>query len=346
MQKRPRKQMARRSSYTKVERTNFSNPTHVTSMGDRTFRGFQCLNKDCTNFLFIQAETIDPDFEYPCEVCGFIHRTGETTVLYNYRLVDTRDDSVIEEGPFEILHDDYVSEAKEFKYCVVCGTLKPFELFDSHRSRRTGRQSECRVCKQVYNGIKNQTRLVEQHREASQKRRLYTHFEDQAKMDITAIYGRFGNCCFKCGVDLSGDLTAGVAKKEGNLDHTLPVYYLWPLTTDNATLLCRKHNGEKAEKWPGAYYSDGELRRLSALTGIEHRLLSGDPVFNPEAIERLRDPTFVESLFEKFARYPQELLRLRNRVLALNGFDFLDISIKVSPGWKKQADRLKEADSN
>jgi hypothetical protein len=332
--------MTRRSAYTKVERTNFSNPDHVKGMGDKTFRGFQCLNKTCTHFIFVQTETIDPDFEYTCAACGYVLKAGETTTLYDYELIDKRDGSLTEKGPFEILHDDYVSESKEFKYCVVCGTLKPFELFDSHGSRRTGRQGECRVCKQVYNGIKNQTRLVEQHREASQKRRLYTHFEGQEKMDIGTIYARFDHCCFKCGCDLSADLTAGVAKKEGNLDHTLPVFYLWPLTTDNATLLCREHNGEKAEKWPGAYYTDAELRRLSALTGIEYRVLSGDPQFNPIALEKLKCKAFIESLFEKFARYPQELLRLRNRILGQTGFDFLDVSAKISPDWKKQADSL------
>jgi hypothetical protein len=332
--------MARRAAYTKLERKNFSSPDHVKGMGDKTFRGFQCLEKECTEFIFVQAETIDPDFSIECPKCGFVHQAGETTALYDYELIDTRTDSKIESGAFEILHDDYIGEAKEFKYCIVCGALKPFELFGTHGTRRTGRQGECRTCKQVYNGIKNQTRLVEQHREASQKRRLYTHFEGSEKMDIAAIYARFGGQCFKCGVDLSADLTAGVAKKEGNLDHTLPVYYLWPLTTDNATLLCREHNGGKAEKWPGTFYTDSELRRLSALTGIEHRLMSGDPVVNPDAIMKLQDETFVESLFEKFARYPQELLRLRNRILGQTGFDFLEGNTRISPDWKKQADDL------
>ncbi|WP_136650219.1 hypothetical protein [Paracoccus aeridis] len=282
--------MARRAAYTKVERGSFLNPIHVTGMGDKTFRGFQCLNKDCTDFLFIRTETIDPDFEYPCPSCGFVHKAGESTTIYTYKLCDTRDDSLIEEGPFEILHDDYVNESGEYKYCIVCGALKPFELFDFHSARRTGRQGECRVCKQTYNAIKNGTRLAEQHREASQKRRLYTHFKSTGKIDIAEIYKRFENCCFKCGIDLSDDLTAGVAKKEGNLDHSLPVYYLWPLTTENATLLCRECNGEKAGKWPVNYYNDAQLKRLSVLTGIDHRLMAGDPTFNPSAIESLKDP--------------------------------------------------------
>lgn len=336
------KNMARRAAYTKVKRNNFSNPDHVKGMGDRTFRGFQCLNKQCEEFIFIQAETIDPNFEIECASCNFVHRAGDTTVLYDYNLIDTRDSSVIESGPFEILHDDYVNESKEFKYCIVCGALKPFELFDTHGSRKTGRQGECRICKQAYNGIKNQTRLVEQHREASQKRRLYTHFEDPTKLNIADIYARFDNACFKCGEDLSADLTAGVSKKLGNLDHTLPVFYLWPLTTNNATLLCKRHNGEKAEKWPGVFYSDAELRKLSGLTGIDYRVMKNGVSFNPDAIEKLKQPEFVDALFERYAAYPNELLRLRNRILENTKFDFLTISEKISPDWIKQADALRD----
>lgn len=333
--------MSRRAPYTKVRRSNFSNPKHVKGQGDKTFRGFQCLNKDCTSFLFIQAEVIDPNFEYRCGACGFTHKAGKSTKLYDYELIKSSDESIIKKGPFEILHDDYVNESKEFKYCIVCGTLKPFDLFDMHGSRRTGRQGECRVCKQVYNGIKNQTRLPEQHLEASFKRRLYTHFDDRSKIDISAIYERFENRCFKCGIDLSNDLTAGVQRKMGNLDHTLPVYYLWPLTTDSATLLCQQHNGEKAEKWPGEFYTgDDMLKRLSRLTGIAHGILAGEPHFNPQALKKLEDPEFVVDLFEKFARYPTELLMLRNRILTKSGFDFLNMSAKISPDWKKQADEL------
>lgn len=331
--------MARRATYTKIKRKNFSNPPHVDGMGDRGFRGFQCLNKECTNFIFCLDADISDDFDIQCSMCGFQHQAGETTTLYEFDLINETDNSVVQSGPFEILHDDYISEAKNFKYCIVCGSLKPFELFDRHSARKTGRQGECNLCKQVYNSIKNQTRLVEQHREASQKRRLYTQFET-SKFDIEAIYRRFGHKCFKCDLDLSADLAEDAGKKLGNLDHTLPVYYLWPLTTDNATLLCRAHNGGKAEKWPSAFYNDAELRRLSALTGIEYRTMAGPPIFNPDALERLKDARFVEGLFEKFARYPDELLRLRNRIRSATGQDFLNESSHLSGTWKVKADAL------
>lgn len=333
--------MARRQAYTKIKKSNFTRPEHVTGMGDRLFRGFQCLNVECTNFLFVPEEAIGLDFAIECPACRFVHKAAETTKVYDYELVDERDGQTIESGPFEILHDDYIAEAEQFKYCIVCGALKPVGLFDVHRSRRSGRQGECNLCKQVYNSIKNQTRLVEQHREASQRRRLYTQFEDPSKLSIETIYKRFGHRCFKCNIDLSGDLDAEITKKLGNLDHTLPVFYLWPLTTDNATLLCHRHNGEKAEKWPSAFYSDAELRRLAALTGIEYRVLAGGAYFNPTALERLKTGEFVERLFEKFARYPNELLRLRNRIIVATGFDFLTSSSRLSPAWKATADKLR-----
>jgi hypothetical protein len=335
--------MARRKAYTRIRRTNFVSPAHVAGMGDRLFRGFQCLNKDCTNFIFVPDDEVGLDFDIKCTACGFAHKAAESTKLYDYELIDERDGKTIEAGPFELLHDDYLGEAHRFKYCIVCGALKPIELFGLHAPRRSGRQGECRLCKQVYNGIKNQTRLVEQHREASQKRRLYTQFEDPAKLSIETIYKRFGHKCFKCNADLAGDLDADITKKLGNLDHTLPVFYLWPLTTDNATLLCRQHNGEKAEKWPRAFYTEAELRRLAALTGIEYKFLAGSPAFNPEALEQLKNGEFVEQLFEKFARYPDELLRLRNRIRSATGFDFLTSSTKLSGTWTSKADELRGA---
>lgn len=330
--------MARRKSYTEVKRTNFVRPEHVK---DKAFRGFQCLNINCTEFIVVEGEELDPDFWIECPSCGYVHQAGEVVNVYDYELIDKRDGSLLETGPFQILHDDYIRESQEYKYCIICGTLKPLHFFDRHKPRSTGRQGECKLCKKVYNGIKNQTRLVEQHREASQKRRLYTHFEDRHRLDIKAIYKRFDGCCFKCGVDLSTDLSAGEAAKEGNLDHTLPVYYLWPLTTNNATLLCKNHNGAKAEKWPRDFYNKTELKKLSALTGIDYKKLSGDPEYNPEALKKLQDGNFVEALFEKFAGYPDELLKLRNRIQAATGFDFLSVATNLSPDWVKRADEMK-----
>lgn len=303
-------------------------------MGDIAFRGFNCLNAECTNWIVVRDDEIGDVFEITCPACGFIHRSGEEIRFYNFTLRDIRSGQVIEQGEFAILVDDYITEADRYKYCIICNTLKPLDAFDKHGARSTKRQGECRLCKRVYNSIKNQTRTADQHREAAQKRRLYIDLSGGQRLDSATVVNRFGGRCFRCGVDLTPvDKTS-----ERHLDHTLPAVYLWPLTTENATLLCREHNSEKAGKWPNAVYSEDELRRLSALTGIDYAVLTAEPHFNPDAVERLRDPEVVDALVTKYAPCMEELIRVRNRLLDATGVDMFSISRIVSPAWIRRAD--------
>jgi len=326
--------MPRRKPYTRVVKIQQIRAEHVKGMGDVVFKGFQCLNSECQQFIFVRKDEVGEDFEIACPNCGAVLRSGNETTFYHYTLRDLRDDSVIEQGQFTILHDDYVSEAQEFKYCIVCNTLKPLQLFDRHRARKSGRQGECRLCKTVYNAIKNQTRLTDQHREAAQKRRMYLDLAGSEKLDSQKVFEQFGYKCFKCGKDLR-DVED---EKERPLDHTLPAVYLWPLTTENATLLCREHNGEKSGKWPSEYYSTEELKRLAVLTGIPFELLDGPPQYNPEAIVRLRQPEYVDQLLTKYSAYMSEIIKLRNRLLRDTGLDFFEHSAIISLGWVRMAD--------
>ncbi len=333
--------MARRSSYTTVTRIGFSRPDHVKGMGDRAFRVLQCLNPVCTEILVIDERDLEGDFCVDCPSCSFSLKMGEVLELYKYQVANRLTGETSPDEPAMVVHEDYVMRAARFKYCIVCGALKPLAEFDRHTARLTGRQGECNMCKQDYNSVKNATRTTEQHRIASQQRRLYVQFDSPQRLDINAIVERFDGRCFKCGKAVAIDDNDGESLK-ANLDHTRPVYYLWPLTTDNATLLCREHNGNKRHKWPGDFYSDVECRKLAGLTGIDYRDLIGKPVFNPDAIRRLRDGQFVEELFQKFARYPDDLLRLRNRIMDAEGFDFLSSAPRLSPDWKKRADDLRD----
>lgn len=301
-------------------------------MGDVVFKGFHCLDSQCTEFIFVRKDEVVQDFDIVCPSCGTHIRSGEETKFYDYELTDLTTDSVIESGSFAVLHDDYIAEAQEYKYCIVCNTMKPLHFFDRHSRRASGRQGECRLCKAVYNSIKNQTRLTDQHREAAQKRRLYIDLSGSSKINSKLIYERFGFQCFKCGKDLGE-----ADQAERNLDHTLPAVYLWPLTTENATLLCREHNAEKSGKWPSEYYSEQELRRLSILTGISYDTLSGSPHYNPEALNRLQDPVHIDNLLSKYAAYMLEIFRLRNRILRSEGFDFFEFSSSISPAWVRMA---------
>ena len=281
--------MARRKPYTRVNKEGQVRPGHVKDMGDVAFKGFQCLNSECTEFIFVRTDEIGEAFEITCPRCGDVLCSGGESKFFDYELSRLRDngkDETIETGEFVILHDEYVAEALEYKYCLLCNALKSVDLFDVHRSRKTGRQGECRLCKQLYNSIKNQTRLIDQHREAAQKRRLYVELSGGGRIDSESVRKRFKHKCFKCGEDLIGE----DAGPRGVLDHTLPARYLWPLSSENATLLCSRCNGNKAEKWPSEFYAPEELRRLSVLAGIGHELLAGEPHYNPEALRKLQNP--------------------------------------------------------
>lgn len=322
--------MPRRAAYTKVEKVDQARPDHVRGMGDVVFRGFQCPNGACTNWIFIRRDELMGTVDFTCSACNQRYRTGDTVELYDYRVVEMAIDEVIEEGTFAMLVDDYLEEAADFKYCIVCYAMKPLTLFDRHGARASGRQGECNQCKGTYNSIKNQTRIADQHREAAQKRRLYVDLSAETRVDSRAIRQRFDNKCFNC--------ERALGLNEGHLDHTLPVYYLWPMTTDDATLLCSTCNERKSGSWPGMFYSDKKLRLLAKMTGHGYRLLKGEWRFNPAAIARLEDPDFVDALFARYANYPEELIRLRNRVLDLTGHDFFRVVRGISERWVEQAD--------
>lgn len=316
--------MARRTPYTKVLKENQIREDHVKGMGDELYKGFQCLNSSCKNFLFVRNDEIHEEFVIECPKCHFILKSGGETKFYDYKLKHTVENRIIEEGEFTILHDDYINESQEYKYCIVCNTLKPTFLFDS--ARVSGRQGECRLCKAVYNSIKNQSRITDQHREAAQKRRMYLDLSGQHKIDSEVIHERFNFKCFKCGKDLSNVESA----KERPLDHTLPIYYLFPLDSQNTTLLCHDHNGKKSGKWPSEYYTTEELKKLSIITGIDFDILRGKPFYNPEAIENLKNSEIVDALLTKYSAYIDEIIKLRNRLVKEISFDFFKYSKIIS----------------
>lgn len=328
--------MPRRKAYTKVEKKNRLRAPHVKGMSDVAFKGFQCLNHDCRHFLFVRKDDTVGAFDIECPSCHQHLKAGEESKFFDYDLKLKADDSVVESGEFKILHDDYIAEAQEYKYCIYCNALKPLESFSQHGSRKqTGRQGECNLCKTIYNAIKNQTRLSDQHREAAQKRRLYMDLSGGGKIDSKAVGDRFGNACFNCNRDLLTNPT------EGRLDHTLSVYYLWPLTTETATLLCHKCNGNKAERCPSEFYSDGQRKRLAVITGLDYDLLSGSPTYNPQALDLLRTEKFVDDLLTKYSAYMDELIKLRNRIRRDTGLDFFQASKTISRIWIDKADALQ-----
>ena len=121
--------------------------------------------------------------EVNCPSCWLVMLSGDETQFYEYQLVDQRDNSTIEEGTFTILHDYYIEEAQEYKYCIICNTIKPLICLTGI-ALGIGRQGECRLCKAVYNSIKNKTRLTDQHakpRKAANVSRPICKYQNQQR---------------------------------------------------------------------------------------------------------------------------------------------------------------------
>ena len=316
--------MARRAPYTRVEKYGQHRPSHVKGMGDVVFKGFQCLRSDCREFIITRESQLGPDFEIVCRACNFTHTAGGETKFFDYRLVLKENLQKIEEGEFIILHDDYIREAQRFKHCLLCYALKPIELFDVHKARQSGRQGECRLCKTIYNGIKNQSRTTDQHREAAQRRRLYMRLSGEAgKIDSREIFEKFGGRCFNC----SRELQYTQSGQGFHLDHTLPIRLLWPLHTENATLLCSNCNNRKHDRWPSEFYKIPKLKTLARLTGYPYALVSGPPVVNEEAIaEILADP---DSFIEEWIHYPAAIRKVRRTIRQHTEVDIFERAVHI-----------------
>ncbi len=228
-----------------------------------------------------------------------------------------------------------IERASRWKYCRVCEWLQPLENFHKHkptgRSFRSGRQLECRVCKNTrINPDLNPKRTSDQHREASQRRQLYHLLSgEEGKIDSRAIFERFERQCFNCGKPLV--YKARSAKGYG-IDHTLPAKYLWPLTTARATLLCADCNNAKHDKWPSEFYKPAQLKRLARLTSIEYDLLDGAPRLNPIAVTRI--VANVDQFIEQWIAYPEDITKVRELILEMEGKDIFALA-RIVPDFLK-----------
>lgn len=275
------------------------------------WRVFECAAPGCDHLHRLCEDTEGfPRVEVKCPKCG--HITSEPHIL----------------------------RAPRWKYCRVCEWLQPIgettsrgtslrgktmgSAFDYHSpnssSFRSERQLECKVCKKEINRVLNPMRTSDQHRESAQARRMYAILAGVVeKLDSRKVFDRFDGKCFKCSKPLS---FATRGTKDYAIDHTLPVSHFWPVTSENATLLCKKCNAEKSDRWPSEYYSKEELQHLSVLTGVPFEVLSGQPVLNPEAVQLIR--ANVDAFLAQHIRYPREIRRVRELILQKEGIDIKD----------------------
>jgi hypothetical protein len=174
-----------------------------------------------------------------------------------------------------------------------------------------GSQLECRPCKKfVVNAAHNPRRTASQHREDSLRRRaleplvcdllgrqsIYLKYKNTEKDFDSRIWEKFGKRCFKCHKSLSKP-----SGKDGmDVDHTLPLKFLWPLD-ESATCLCKACNSKKHDRFPGDFYSKLELRKLSRITNISVSKLRRKTV-NPMALKALRGR--VVWFFDSFLSHP------------------------------------------
>ena len=295
--------MPRRQPYSYVKKHDQDRPAYVQRNGDKVFRLVACLASECQSSIPVRETDIEAGFRILCGTCQHELVDGNSTPLYDYDLVV--DKKTVGSGTFLVDHGQHVRESPAYKYCIVCYTMKPLEAFSRHKARESRRQGECKSCKTTYNSIKNSTRIPDQHREASQRRRILGLLvPGTAKISRDEILQKFGHKCFKCDVAITKDNEA--------LDHTLPLRLLWPLTTENATLLCGTCNGQKSGRWPSEFYDGYELRKLAVLTNIPYDELSGQPFVNPEAIEMIqKDP---DGFLAEWIHEPDELKILWRRV--------------------------------
>lgn len=177
-----------------------------------------------------------------------------------------------------------------------------------------GFQLECKACKKFHvNAPLNPLRNATQRREDGLRRRaieklmenlletesIFHKFRRRYLEEFDAyIWNKFDRKCFACGKSLP-------KLEDMDLDHTLPLAYLWPLDK-TATCLCSPCNASKSAKFPfefEKYRETGKLERLAELTGIDkQQLLLEKKEVNLAAVEELKNR--IEWFFDDFLSDP------------------------------------------
>lgn len=248
--------------------------------------GFVCVKCSVLTHIQVGATLLDPQssFEsaaWKCKKCGYVHSRNSDLPFKNwpgkYRIHTSLPAERFWLGFFRIATEH---PSSYWKQCNTCGRILPFHAFSRHAGWGVLEcQMECRGCKGAINAVLNPRRTRQQLHESAVRRRVADLLlkGENRPPDLRQLFYRFGSKCFKCGKHLSFD-----ARRRWETDHILPSKYLYPLTVENAALLCVGCNNTKHGRWPSEFYTNNELIGLSKLTGADLSLLaSAKPFVNP-----------------------------------------------------------------
>jgi hypothetical protein len=185
-----------------------------------------------------------------------------------------------------------------------------------------GHQLECKACKKfLVNAPLNPLRTSTQHREDSLRRRsfellirdlmslewVYHTFREENKKEFDAsIWEKFNKSCFNCGIEIQ-------SPNDMNLDHTMPLVYLYPLDA-TATCLCPTCNSVKSDSFPIDFYTHEKLVALAEITGISLETLQLR-TSNEIVIKKLKEK--IVWFFDEFLVFP-EYQKVRDGKTAAN----------------------------
>ena len=246
-----------------------------------------CVNCKKINYVHIGEHLISPKETYEnahwtCSHCGFVHSKDSDLPS---KWSNWNEDLLINEQMtvqrfWKAFFTSCTGKPEFFwKQCNVCGRILPNSYFSRHAGwGPLEKQMECKACKGAINAKLNPKRTAEQLRESGIRRRIADMFivGENERVDIDALFDRFGGKCFKSGRPLEKEDSSSWA-----IDHILPQKYLWPLTTKNACLLSTEENSNKRDKWPNEFYTNVELVKLAKITGADLGLLTSEvPVIN------------------------------------------------------------------
>jgi 5-methylcytosine-specific restriction endonuclease McrA len=249
--------------------------------------GFNCVRCGHVNRVHIGPTLLTPEDAYEtarwrCGECSFIHSRGSNLPFPHWpkraRTAESISAQRFWQGFFRSLTEN---PAAYWKRCGACGRVQPFSAFSRHEGwGPLERQMECRGCKGAINALLNPKRTKQQLHEGSYRRRVGNLLlkGEHKVVNIDELFERFGGKCFKTGkaLDISD-------RGSWAIDHILPSRFLYPLTNENAGLLCREANNNKRDQWPAQFYSNTELKRLAKITGADLSVLASEtPVVNTE----------------------------------------------------------------